>query len=260
MLNSIRNLPQIRHLHKASSMHLELSPEVRSALANNEPVVALESTIITHGMPFPRNYETAVKVENICRLKVRKPLTRLCKWFHAEWIRVHELFTSFELPASVQLQNPHCLPLCLLYFCPQGAVPATIGILKGQIHVGLTNDQLEELAAKKVPCIKTSRRDFPYVLSQVCWTLLFPLPSCIVTNSLPYLNAILLRLGKPDRNWMEALQSLVPWLLQPKLAFQYLSQVSLIPSSLNLFARGNEGVTRVLLIKSFVLWNVISLS
>ena len=151
-----------------------------------------------------------------------------------------------------------CLPLCLLYFCPQGAVPATIGILKGQIHVGLTNDQLEELAAKKVPCIKTSRRDFPYVLSQVCWTLLFPLPSCIVTNSLPYLNAILLRLGKPDRNWMEALQSLVPWLLQPKLAFQYLSQVS--PSSLNLFARGNEGVTRVLLIKSFVLWNVISLS
>jgi hypothetical protein len=79
MLNSTRNLHQMRHLHKGSSIHLELSPEVRSALANNEPVVALESTIITHGMPFPRNYETAVKVENICRLKVRKSLTILCR-------------------------------------------------------------------------------------------------------------------------------------------------------------------------------------
>ena len=120
MLNSIRNLPQIRHLHKASSIHLELSSEVRSALANNEPIVALESTIITHGMPFPRNYETAVKVENICRLKVRKPLTRLCKWFHAEWIRVHELFTSFELLASVQLQSPHVPSSLLIIFLSTG--------------------------------------------------------------------------------------------------------------------------------------------
>ena len=46
---------------------LDISTEVKSALANNEPVVALESTIISHGMPFPRNVETALEVERIVR-------------------------------------------------------------------------------------------------------------------------------------------------------------------------------------------------
>ncbi len=46
-------------------------------------------------------------------------------------------------------------------------MPATIAILRGRIHVGLTDEQLLELAAMEVPCVKTSRRDFPYVLSQV---------------------------------------------------------------------------------------------
>ena len=47
--------------------YLEVSKEVKEALENNKPVVALESTIISHGMPFPQNYETALKVEKVIR-------------------------------------------------------------------------------------------------------------------------------------------------------------------------------------------------
>ena len=47
--------------------YLEINPEVKHALENNIPVVALESTIISHGMPYPQNAETALKVESIVR-------------------------------------------------------------------------------------------------------------------------------------------------------------------------------------------------
>ena len=43
--------------------YLDISPEVRAALAENKPVVALESTIISHGMPYPQNVRTALEVE-----------------------------------------------------------------------------------------------------------------------------------------------------------------------------------------------------
>ena len=46
---------------------LALSPEVAEALAAGKPVVALESTIISHGMPYPKNVETAREVEQIVR-------------------------------------------------------------------------------------------------------------------------------------------------------------------------------------------------
>ena len=42
--------------------HLNIAPEVSAAIAENRPVVALESTIISHGMPYPQNVETALKV------------------------------------------------------------------------------------------------------------------------------------------------------------------------------------------------------
>ncbi|MBS9784575.1 MAG: pseudouridine-5'-phosphate glycosidase [Oceanivirga sp.] len=45
--------------------HLELGKHVKNALENNLPIVALESTIISHGMPFPKNMETALKVEKL---------------------------------------------------------------------------------------------------------------------------------------------------------------------------------------------------
>lgn len=47
--------------------YLDISEEVQSAIAQNRPVVALESTIISHGMPYPKNVETALNVEKIIR-------------------------------------------------------------------------------------------------------------------------------------------------------------------------------------------------
>lgn len=47
--------------------YLDVAPEVAEALAAGKPVVALESTIISHGMPYPQNVETALKVESIIR-------------------------------------------------------------------------------------------------------------------------------------------------------------------------------------------------
>ena len=43
--------------------YLEIHPEVQNALADGKPVVALESTIISHGMPYPQNINTAIEVE-----------------------------------------------------------------------------------------------------------------------------------------------------------------------------------------------------
>ncbi len=53
--------------------YLDILPEVKEAIKNNKPVVALESTIISHGMPFPQNMETALEVENIVRSKGAVP-------------------------------------------------------------------------------------------------------------------------------------------------------------------------------------------
>lgn len=47
--------------------YLDINPDVRDSLAQNRPVVALESTIISHGMPYPQNKETALLVEQIVR-------------------------------------------------------------------------------------------------------------------------------------------------------------------------------------------------
>ena len=98
-----------------STRNLIISQDVSEALKNGSPVVSLESTIITHGMPFPTNLTMARDVESIIR--------------------------------------------------SGGATPATIAIIGGRIHVGLTDAQLEELAEMKTPAIKTSRRDFPYVVA-----------------------------------------------------------------------------------------------
>ncbi|WP_299474542.1 pseudouridine-5'-phosphate glycosidase [uncultured Roseibium sp.] len=93
---------------------LVYSDEVQSALKEGLPVVALESTIITHGMPFPRNVETARFVEADIR--------------------------------------------------SQGAVPATIAIMDGKIHVGLSDAELDRLAqAENV--MKCSRADLTFALS-----------------------------------------------------------------------------------------------
>ena len=55
--------------------YLDLSPEVRQALEAGRPVVALESTIISHGMPYPQNVQTARNVEDIIRAEGATPAT-----------------------------------------------------------------------------------------------------------------------------------------------------------------------------------------
>ena len=57
------------------SKYLDISPEVAQALADGRPVVALESTIISHGMPYPQNVETALQVEEIVRANGAVPAT-----------------------------------------------------------------------------------------------------------------------------------------------------------------------------------------
>ncbi len=56
-------------------MNIRLSPELRAALDANLPVVALESTVIAHGLPFPQNLETAIKLERIVRQRGGVPAT-----------------------------------------------------------------------------------------------------------------------------------------------------------------------------------------
>eukprot|EP00960_Hanusia_phi_P057417 763564-Hanusia_phi.AAC.2 len=94
---------------------LVYSEEVLSAMAENKPIVALESTIISHGMPYPSNYDMALEVEEVVRAG--------------------------------------------------GAVPATIAILQGQIHVGTSREALHILAERGQRVRKTATRDLPLVLS-----------------------------------------------------------------------------------------------
>ncbi len=91
--------------------YLAVSEEVKQALAEGKPVVALESTIISHGMPYPKNVETALNVEKIVR--------------------------------------------------ENGAVPATIAIIKGKITVGLSKEEIEYLGKEGLAVTKASRRDLP---------------------------------------------------------------------------------------------------
>ena len=93
---------------------IKYNSEVLHALEHNLPIVALESTIISHGMPYPANLEVAKKCEQIVR--------------------------------------------------DNGAVPATIAIINGEIIVGVTEEQLEYLATSK-EVLKVSRRDFAYVIA-----------------------------------------------------------------------------------------------
>lgn len=49
---------------------IDVAPEIQVAIQSNRAIVALESTIITHGMPYPDNLNTALQVENIVRQEV----------------------------------------------------------------------------------------------------------------------------------------------------------------------------------------------
>jgi pseudouridine-5'-phosphate glycosidase len=55
--------------------YIDINPVIKKAVENNQPVVALESTIISHGMPYPQNKETALEVEKIVRDNGAVPAT-----------------------------------------------------------------------------------------------------------------------------------------------------------------------------------------
>eukprot|EP00741_Cyanophora_paradoxa_P017374 tig00020964_g16783.t1 len=97
-------------------MEMRVHPSVAVALSKGAPVVALESTIVSHGMPYPENVRTAREVEAVVRAA--------------------------------------------------GAVPATIAILEGVIHVGLDDEALERLGKLGHACRKTSRRDLAAVVAK----------------------------------------------------------------------------------------------
>jgi pseudouridine-5'-phosphate glycosidase len=87
---------------------VKINPVVAQALANSDPVVALESTVITHGLPFPENLELGRQMEHEVRVN--------------------------------------------------GATPATIGIVEGNLIIGLNEAELEFLA-KSQQALKISSRD-----------------------------------------------------------------------------------------------------
>lgn len=73
----LRSLQLPKRLFNTNALNrfVDLSPEVKSALNNKEPLVALESTIITHGMPYPENVQTAKEVEEIVKSEGAVPAT-----------------------------------------------------------------------------------------------------------------------------------------------------------------------------------------
>ena len=95
-----------------SQQNFRTSPEVAEALKSGKPIVALESTIISHGLPRPSNLTVAREVEEIVRSR--------------------------------------------------GAVPATIAVLDGIVHIGLTDDQLVDIANRD-DIAKASSRDLAII-------------------------------------------------------------------------------------------------
>lgn len=96
--------------------YMDITPEIAQAVAEGKPVVALESTILSHGMPYPQNLEFAREIEKIIRA--------------------------------------------------EGAVPATMAVIRGRMKAGLTEDELQFLCENKNDCVgKLSRRDLPIALA-----------------------------------------------------------------------------------------------
>lgn len=68
--NSTSHIYRYSSLSPAAASRMKVHPEVEQAISTNQPVVALESTIVAHGMPYPQNYQVAMEVESIVRSKV----------------------------------------------------------------------------------------------------------------------------------------------------------------------------------------------
>lgn len=95
---------------------MKIAAHVRRALMDKRPIVALESTIVAHGMPYPQNLNMSLQVEELIK--------------------------------------------------ERDVVPATIAILNGEIHVGLTQVQLETLATIGTKAKKCATRDIAVAMAQ----------------------------------------------------------------------------------------------
>jgi hypothetical protein len=69
------SLPNVTNVADSSSSIIRVSPEVKEALSTGKPVVALESTIYTHGFPYPENVTLALDLEEILRQRDCVPAT-----------------------------------------------------------------------------------------------------------------------------------------------------------------------------------------
>ncbi|NHZ72617.1 MAG: pseudouridine-5-phosphate glycosidase [Aquificales bacterium] len=99
-----------------TAYNFHFRPDVQAAIRDNKPLVALESTVITHGLPYPDNVKTAVAMATAVRAG--------------------------------------------------SAVPATIAVIQGQVHIGLTADQIEYLGQQTGKNVrKCSRRDLPLAIA-----------------------------------------------------------------------------------------------
>ena len=75
MSEETQNRDEYNSMNKIPGKDLVISPEVAQALAENHPVVALESTILAHGLPYPDNIAFATKVETLVRENGAIPAT-----------------------------------------------------------------------------------------------------------------------------------------------------------------------------------------
>lgn len=111
---------------------IDIHDEVATALAEDRPVVALESTIISHGLPRPENLRVAQEVEEVVRSR--------------------------------------------------GAVPATIAVLDGIVHVGMSPTQLEDVATRD-DIVKAGVRDLPIVLARSASAATTVAATSVIANS-----------------------------------------------------------------------------
>lgn len=97
---------------------IRILPEVKEALEAGAPVVAFETTILSHGLPWPENFNLGIRVEEIAR--------------------------------------------------EEGCIPATVGIVEGNVCVGLTRQEVEYIARAQ-GVVKTGIKDIPWVVARKLW-------------------------------------------------------------------------------------------
>jgi pseudouridylate synthase len=108
-------MEQVKNMKMNIASFLMIKKEVSQALKNNHPVVALETAVLTHGLPYPQNIELSKSLES----EVRRG----------------------------------------------GAIPATVGLIDGKIHIGLSQEEIDILGDISPRGRKISRRDFGIALA-----------------------------------------------------------------------------------------------